>query len=140
MKTDPKNRVRREVARTVVANTRGFTLLEVMVVIVIIGIMASLVGVNVIKRLEESKIEAAEIQLSTFRDALDMFKIDNGVYPDSGTGLEALAAAGYMRDNKMPVDPWNRNYLYVCEDGWTYQVWSTGPDGRPGTEDDVFSK
>jgi general secretion pathway protein G len=140
MKLDVRTRARRDLTKAAAQNARGFTLLEVMVVIVIIGIMASLVGVNVIKRLEESKIEAAEIQMATFRDALDMFKIDNGTYPDTGTGLEALAAAGYLRDNRMPVDPWNRPYMYISEDGWSYQVWSNGPDGKPGTEDDAFPK
>ncbi|MDP8222166.1 MAG: type II secretion system major pseudopilin GspG [Candidatus Lernaella stagnicola] len=140
MKLVSRTDARREQWSALAQNSRGFTLLEVMVVIVIIGIMASLVGINVIKRLEESRIEATQIQLATFRDALDMFKIDNGTYPDSGIGLEAVAAGGYLRDNRMPPDPWNHPYLYVSEDGWTYTVWSTGPDGRPGTDDDVFAK
>jgi len=140
MKFDAKTKARREAQRAIAQNARGFTLLEVMVVIVIIGIMASLVGVNVINRLEEAKIESGEIQLATFRDALDMFKIDNGAYPDTALGLEALGAGGYLRDNRVPPDPWSRPYLYISEDGWTYQVWSSGPDAKPGTEDDVFSK
>jgi general secretion pathway protein G len=90
--------------------------------------------------------------LATFRDALDMFKIDNGFYPDSGQGLNALVAppsvgrqlggsfrpGGYLRNSTLPLDPWGNPYNYVCQDGYNFQVWSSGPDGRPGTEDDIF--
>jgi general secretion pathway protein G len=149
--TELRRRVRRDVVRAAARDARGFTLLEVMVVIIIIGTIAGLVGVNVLNRLEESKMRAAKIQLSTLRDALDMFKMDNGFYPDSGQGLNALVAppdvgrgvtnfrrGGYLRDNRVPFDPWGLPYNYLCDDGYIFQVWSNGPDGRPGTEDDIF--
>lgn len=150
MKKNTRDRARRDVGRAV-RDSRGFTLLEVMVVIIIIGTIAGLVGVNVLNRLEESKIRAAKIQLETLRDALDMFKMDNGFYPDTGQGLNSLVAppeggrtangyrpGGYLRDSKVPFDPWGLPYNYICDDGWTFQTWSSGPDGRPGTEDDIF--
>jgi general secretion pathway protein G len=138
-------------ARRAARDSRGFTLLEIMVVVIIIGTIAGLVGVNVLNRLEEAKVRAAKIQLSTFRDALDMFKIDNGFYPDSGQGLMALVAppttgrtatgfrsTGYLRDNKLPLDPWGNPYNYVCQDGYNFQVWSNGPSGRPGADDNIY--
>jgi general secretion pathway protein G len=150
MRANGKWRVRREGLRAAAESRRGFTLLEVMVVI-IIGTIAGLVGVNVLNRLEESKIRAAKIQLSTFRDALDMFKMDNNFYPDSAQGLNALVQppavgrnpagfrpGGYLRDPQVPLDPWGMPYLYLCDDGFLFQVWSGGPDSKPGTEDDIF--
>jgi general secretion pathway protein G len=149
-KTEERNKVGRGAVRAL-RDSRGFTLLEIMVVVIIIGTIAGLVGVNVLNRLEEAKMRAAKIQLSTFRDALDMFKIDNGFYPDSGQGLMALVAApdigrptrgfrpgGYLRDNKLPLDPWGNPYNYVCQDGYNFQVWSNGPSGRPGADDNIY--
>jgi len=151
MISDFQNRCRRDALRAAAQSSRGFTLLEVMVVIIIIGTIAGLVGVNVLSRLEESKIRAARIQLETLRDALDMFKMDNSFYPDTAQGLDALVAppevgrtvggfrpGGYLRDSRVPLDPWGSPYNYVSEDNWTFQVWSNGPDNRPGTEDDIF--
>jgi len=142
---------RREMLRAATRDDRGFTLLEIMVVIIIIGTIAGLVGVKVLDRLEEAKIRAAKIQLATLRDALDMFKMDNGFYPDSAQGLQALVMppqagrtpggfrpGGYLRDDKLPLDPWGSQYMYRCDDNYTFIVMSPGPDMRPGTEDDIL--
>ena len=131
------------------ARQRGMTLIEIMVVVVILGTIASLVAVNVMGRLEQSRIELSKVQMSNIKQALDLFKLDNGFYPDSQQGLNALVAApttgrqpnnyrpdGYLKDSKIPADPWGNPYGYVNQ-GVMIQIFSNGPDGQPGTADDI---
>jgi len=128
----------------------GFTLLEIMVVVIILGTIAGLVGVRVMDRLEQSKFETAKIQMSSIKQALDLFKLDNGFYPTTEQGLQTLIvppqvgrmannyrAAGYLNDDKVPLDPWGLPYGYLS-DGFNYQVFCVGPDGREGTPDDIL--
>ncbi len=124
----------------------GFTLLEIMVVVIIIGTIAGLVGVKVLDRLEQARMEASMAQMSSIKSALDLFKMDNGFYPTTDIGLMALVAprpdamgagvSGYLNSDMVPVDPWNRPYGYVS-DGYAFTVWSNGPDGVPQSQDDI---
>ena len=129
----------------------GFTLLEIMVVVIIIGTIAGLVGVRVFERLEESRVEASKAQMSSFKQALDLFRLDNGFYPQTQQGLEALLVppttgrdvgnfrtGGYLNSEVVPLDPWGNQYGYLS-DGMEYRIWSMGPDGRDNTPDDVQS-
>lgn len=125
----------------------GFTLLEVMVVLVIIGILMSLVVPNVINRPQEARITVAKADLRSIANALDMYKLDNFSYPSTGQGLEALVTkpsgepdaahwkeGGYLK--KMPVDPWGNPYQYICPGTHgAFDVYSLGPDGKPGQAD-----
>ena len=132
-----------------IRDARGFTLIEVMVVVIIIGTIAGLVGVRVFNSLSKAKVEAAKTQMSSFKSALDLFKLDNGFYPLTQQGLESLVLpptdgrvpggfrdGGYLNADTVPLDPWGRPYGYVC-DGTMYQIWSTGEDGRDQTGDDI---
>jgi general secretion pathway protein G len=136
--------------REALRQQQGFTLLEIMVVVIIIGTLAGLVGIKVLDRLEQARVAAAKVEMSTLRDALDLFKMDNGFYPTSDQGLAALVSmpqggrnaanyrpGGYLRDDKLPVDPWGDPYLYQCDDGYFYTIMSMGPDSKPGTPDDI---
>ena len=127
----------------------GFTLIEILVVLIIIGTIAALVSIRVIDRLEESRIRAAKIQMSSIKQALDLFRLDNGFYPTTEQGLEALVRppqvgripenyrpGGYLNSTEVPLDPWGHPYMYIS-DGYSYQIWCMGADGKNGTEDDI---
>ena len=145
-----KNQKRpRPAARRVLGRQRGMTLIEIMVVVIILGTIASLVAVNVMSRMEDARIQLAKVQMSNIKSALDLFKLDSGFYPDSEQGLNALVMppttgrqpnnyhpGGYLKDSKIPLDPWGNPYGYVSQGGMI-QIFSNGPDGQPGTADDI---
>ncbi|HYS49480.1 MAG TPA: type II secretion system major pseudopilin GspG [Xanthobacteraceae bacterium] len=121
---------------------RGFTLVEILVVITIIGLIMALVGPRVINYLGESKAKAAKIQIASFSSALDLFYLDAGRYPSSAEGLDALAQrpgglsawnGPYLKGGAVPKDPWGHPYLYRApgEHG-PYDIISYGADGQEG--------
>lgn len=124
------------------AGERGFTLVEMLVVITIIGLIMALVGPRVLNYLSESKVKAARIQIESLSSALDLFYLDNGRYPTSAEGLPALVqrpanAASwngpYLKTASVPADPWGRPYLYKSPaDHAPYEITSYGPSGEPG--------
>src|SRR5512140_1995262 len=106
--------------------SRGFTLIELMVVIVILSLLAVLVGPKLIGRTDDARIADAKVQIKNLETALKLYKMDNGVYPDSEQGLEALInkpstgkipskyrEGGYLEQKRIPADPWGNPYLYV---------------------------
>ena len=120
----------------------GFTLVEMLVVITIIGLIMGLIGPRVLNYLSESKVKAARIQLQSFSSALDLFFLDAGRYPSSSEGLGALmqrtSGVGawngpYLKGNTLPNDPWNHPYVYRSpgEHG-PYEIISYGADGQEG--------
>jgi general secretion pathway protein G len=122
----------------------GFTLLELLVVLGIIAMLAGLVGPQVMKHMAESKVKAAKVQLEDLAQTLDMYKLDVGSYPTSDQGLDALIASPegaqrwngpYLRKNKVPLDPWNNEYIYASpgEHG-KFDLSSLGADGKEGGE------
>jgi general secretion pathway protein G len=120
---------------------QGFTLVEMLVVITIIGLIMGLIGPRVLNYLSESKVKAAKIQMQSFASALDLYNLDTGRYPSSAEGLAALVqptAGGtwngpYLKGAALPNDPWNHPYLYRApgEHG-PYDIMSLGSDGQEG--------
>lgn len=120
----------------------GFTLVEILVVITIIGLIMGLVGPRVLNYLSESKAKAAQIQIKAFESALDLFYLDLGRYPSTGEGLTALVqrpggAEGwngpYLKNNTVPNDPWGRPYKYRSPaDRCPYDIVSLGAHGQEG--------
>ena len=121
---------------------RGYTLVEILVVITIIGLIMALVGPRVLNYLTESKVKTARIQIQSFASALDLFFLDAGRYPTSAEGLAVLVrpTAGitawngpYLKGGIVPTDPWGKPYVYRSpgEHG-AYDVVSFGSDGQEG--------
>ena len=128
--------------RTRQRSERGFTLVEMLVVITIIALIMSLVGPRVLNYLSESKVKAAKIQIESLSTALDLYFLDTGQYPNTSDGLTALVqrpgSAGfwngpYLKGNVVPNDPWGHPYLYRSpgEHG-PYDIVSYGADGQEG--------
>lgn len=128
--------------------SRGFTLVELMVVIVIIGLLATVVTINVMPSQDRAMVEKARADISVLEQALETYRLDNLVYPESAQGLQALLAApsglarperyrrgGYVR--RLPQDPWGNVYQYrrPGRDG-AFDVFSFGADGVEGGDGD----
>src|ERR1700758_2563073 len=131
---------------------RGFTLVEILVVITIIGLIMGLVGPRVLNYLTESKAKAAKIQIESFGSALDLYFLDNGRYPTSSEGLSALVQrpgstgswnGPYLKGAVVPNDPWGNPYVYRAPgQHGTYDIVSYGADGQEGgqgTASDIVS-
>ena len=127
------------------AAMRGFTLIEIMVVVVILGILAALVVPNILGNVDTARITAAKQDIRGIESALDMYRLDNFSYPSTQQGLEALVTqpadpsirnwrvGGYLK--KLPKDPWGNpyQYLYPGTQG-EVDIWSMGADGQTGGE------
>ena len=121
---------------------RGFTLVEMLVVITIIALIMSLVGPRVLNYLSESKVKAAKIQIQSFSSSLDLFYLDTGRYPTSAEGLNALVTptgaiqgwnGPYLKGGVVPKDPWGNPYVYRSPaERSKYQIMSYGSDGQDG--------
>lgn len=127
-------------------NQRGFTLIEVMVVVVILGILAGIVVPKLLDRPEEARRTKAVLQIKGIEEALALYKLDNGLFPSTNQGLVALVTKpesgrvpikyrenGYMK--KIPSDPWSGDYIYLSPGlNSDYDLLSYGSDGEPGGE------
>jgi general secretion pathway protein G len=128
------------------ANRNGFTLIEIMVVIVILAGLAALVGPKLMGRTDDAKITDTRVQIRNIETALKLYKLDNGVYPATEQGLSSLVMkptvgvipksykdGGYLDGKKVPKDPWQSDYIYVSpgEHG-DYDLSSLGADGVKG--------
>ena len=124
---------------------QGFTLTELMVVIFIIGLLTTVVLINVLPSQDRSMVTKAEADIATLEQALEMYRLDNLAYPGTSDGLNALTTApasiadpsryrrgGYVK--RLPEDPWGRPYQYQAPapGGAPFDVWSFGADGAPG--------
>ena len=124
--------------------TRGFTLVEMLLVLVILATLAAIVIPKMAGRSQQAKVTAAATQISAFKQALDSYEVDTGAYPKGGN-LGELVSSGvqgwkgpYL--DKIPADPWGNNYTYDYPGKHgTYDLMSPGPDGRAGNDDDVTS-
>jgi general secretion pathway protein G len=121
---------------------RGFSLIEIMVVVVILGILASIVVPKIISRPDEARVVKAKQDVIAIQNALDLYKLDNGFYPSTDQGIMALVTkpntSPEPRDWKhylksLPKDPWNREYLYLNPgQHGDVDVFTLGADGQPG--------
>jgi general secretion pathway protein G len=131
-------------------NSKGFTLIEIMIVLAIVGMLFSFVGVSVIKKFRESKISAAKIQMSSYEQSLQSYYLAHSNYPHTSQGLQALISVptvgkipnnypegGHFGKKQLVNDPFGNPYRYECEDYQNYTISSDGPDGSPGTDDDI---
>jgi len=123
---------------------RGFTLIEIMVVVIILGILATLIAPNIIGRIDEARVTAARQDIGTIENALKLYRMDNFSYPTTEEGLEALVTppddpdtnwpeGGYLP--RTPKDPWDRPYLYLSPGNQgAIDIYSLGRDGQQGGE------
>ncbi|MBW2004641.1 MAG: type II secretion system major pseudopilin GspG [Deltaproteobacteria bacterium] len=130
------------------ADRRGFTLIEIMVVMVILGILAGLIIPRIMGRPEEARRTKARIQIESIETALKLYKLDNGSYPTTEQGLQALVElpsvgklasawreGGYLEKGRVPKDPWDSEYIYLCPGiHGDFDLVSYGADGEAGGE------
>ena len=139
MKTSSRSRLR---------SARGFTLVEMLLVLVILGILATLILPKFTGRTEQARVTAAQVQIATFGTALDAYEVDTGNYPRGSNGLQALLVQpgdatnwrGPYLKGDIPLDPWGHAYAYECpgrSNPSGYDIRSAGPDGQFGTSDDI---
>jgi len=131
-------------------NHRGFTLIELMVVVIILGILALYVGPKIMGEPEKAKRVKAKMDIATLETALKMYKLDNGVYPSTEQGLQSLVEmpetgvvpknwrkGGYIEKNRVPKDPWGNEFVYISPGvHGDFDLISYGLDGVPGGEDE----
>ena len=140
MKTKNRQQLRKD--------DRGFTLIELMVVIVILGVLAGLIVPRIMDRPEEARRTKAAVQVQQLEQALKLYKLDNGQYPSTEQGMLALVEApsvgrlpkkwregGYLEKGKIPKDPWGNEFIYISPGlNGDFDLISYGPDGEPGGE------
>lgn len=128
---------------------KGFSLIEVMVVILIIGLMTALIAPNVLGNTEEAKLKKAAVDIQQLEGALEMYKLRNNVFPSTEQGLDALVneptiepiprnypVDGFIK--RLPQDPWGSDYQLLSPgELGTIDLYSNGPDGQSGTDDDI---
>ena len=130
-----------------IRNNMGFTLIELMVVIIILGLLAAIVMPRVVGETDKARYEQARVQIRILEDALKRYKLDNGVYPSTDQGLESLVRkpstgtpprnwqeGGYLDKTEIPTDPWGNRYVYISpgQHGPDYDLKSFGADGLEG--------
>jgi general secretion pathway protein G len=137
--------------KSIIRNSnRGFTLIELMVVVIILGILALYITPKIMGEPEKAKRVKARMDITTLETALKMYKLDNGVYPSTEQGLKALVEkpetgtapkkwreGGYLEKGKVPKDPWGNEFVYICPVvNGDFDLSSYGKDGAPGGEDE----
>jgi general secretion pathway protein G len=126
----------------------GFTLIEIMAVVLIIGLLGGIVGAAIFGRIDQARVTTAKTQIKQIEAALDFYRMDNGKYPTTDQGLDALVRPpsiepiprnyrpeGYLSGGKVPSDPWNNPYRYLSpgeNNPYSFDLWSHGSDGNPG--------
>jgi len=132
-----------------IESNHGFTLIELMVVIVILGILVSFIAPRLMGRPDEAKQVKARVQIESLETAIKLYKLDNGIYPTTEQGLQALIEqpqtgtlpkkwrkGGYLEKGKVPKDPWGNEFIYLSPGAHgDYDIIAYGADGVPGGEE-----
>ena len=136
--------------KPLITDSRGFSLIELMVVVIILGILAMYIGPKLMGRTEQAKETQTRVQIEALETALKLYKLDSGIYPSTEQGLLALIEqpetgiiprkwrkGGYLEKAKVPLDPWGNEFIYVSPGvNGDYDIVSYGADGVPGGEDE----
>lgn len=125
------------IKKSVQNKRKAFTLMELMVVIIILGLLASFVLPSLTGKSEEAKVKITCVQMKSIGQALKMYKIDNSAYPSTEEGLGLLVSKKYFEDKKEPVDSWGNKYVYILNDE-DFDLMSFGPNKKEGGDDDIF--
>ena len=142
-------RTSHKLQRTRLTNNRGFTLIELMVVMVILGVLASMIVPRIMDRPDEARQTKAAVDIGALSQALQLYKLDNGKYPTTDQGLQALIdppsvgrlakkwrKGGYLDKTRLPMDPWEGDFIYISPGlHGDFDLMSYGADGEPGGED-----
>ncbi len=130
---------------------RGFTMVELMAMLIIIGLLATLVVTKVASKIDQARLITTKANLKMLHSAVNQFKMDTGRFPAEDVGLIELIQqpsdvkiweeGGYLETTELPKDGWGRDFIYELfpESGKPFVIRSTGPDGQEGTEDDLLS-
>jgi general secretion pathway protein G len=142
MRSNPATRRERE------RRAQGFTLIEIMAVVIIMGLLMGIVGVTVFSQVDKARVATAKIQIKQVESALEFYRMDNSRYPSTEQGLRALIEAppdvrnyppgGYLKDREGLLDPWQQPFQYQSpgqHNPHTFDIWSQGADGAPGGTD-----
>ena len=125
----------------------GFTLIEIMAVVLIIGLLSTIVGVSIFAQVDKGRITATSVQISNLESVLELYRMDNAHYPTTKQGLDALVnepsdarnfpPGGYLQKRRIPEDPWGNPYEYEQpgqNNDHSFDLWSYRSDGEPGGE------
>jgi general secretion pathway protein G len=125
--------------------TVGFTMIEIMAVVLIIGLLSTLVGIAIVPQIDKGRVNTARAQLKMLDAALETYRMDNSKFPTTEEGLDSLVnepagatnfqAGGYLRERRIPDDPWGNPYQYESpgqHNKHSYDLWSLGADGEAG--------
>jgi general secretion pathway protein G len=128
----------------------GFTLIEIMAVVIIIGLLTTIVGAAIFQQVDKGRVTTAQAQINSLEGVLELYRMDNGRFPTTEQGLEALVrepsqdpaprsypAGGYLKGGRVPLDPWGQPYQYEApgqHNSHSFDLWSFGADGAVGGE------
>ncbi len=128
-------------------DSAGFTLIEIMAVVLIIGLLSTIVGVSIFAQVDKGRITATSVQIANLESVLELYRMDSARYPTTEQGLDALVnepddarnypPGGYLQKQRIPEDPWGNPYEYEQpgqNNSHSFDIWSFGADGKPGGE------